>query len=81
MRFHEGIMRSNPLQSANDGEAAPKATRAKPQNEGEKLVVRRLPPGLTKDEFASILGPDWQVSKGKVDWLSFIAGKLSTEYV
>jgi regulator of nonsense transcripts 3 len=44
-------------------------------------VVRRLPPGMTKDEFVSILGPAWEVSKGKVDWFCYVAGKISTEYV
>ncbi|EFZ02200.1 Smg-4/UPF3 family protein [Metarhizium robertsii] len=65
--------------SANDGEVAPKAARSKPQNEGEKLVIRRLPPGMTMEEFISILGPEWEMSKGKVDWFSYVPGKISID--
>lgn len=58
-----------------------KPARTKPQNEGEKLVVRRLPPAMTEAEFISILGPEWELSKGKVDWFSYAAGKISKECV
>lgn len=58
-----------------------KPARTKPQNEGEKLVVRRLPPAMTEEEFISILGPEWEVSKGKVDWFSYAPGKVSKECV
>ncbi|GJN84721.1 hypothetical protein PLIIFM63780_008284 [Purpureocillium lilacinum] len=55
--------------------------RSKPRvhDEGEKLVIRRLPPGMTVAEFVAILGPDWEVNKGKVDWLSYSPGKVSTD--
>jgi regulator of nonsense transcripts 3 len=43
------------------------------------LVVRRLPPGLTEVEFCAILGADWAVGNGKVDWFSYAAGKISKE--
>lgn len=36
---------------------------------------------MTQSEFVSILGEDWQVGKGKVDWFSFAPGKVSKEYV
>jgi hypothetical protein len=36
---------------------------------------------MTQEEFTSILGDDWQVGKGKVDWFSFELGKVSKEYV
>jgi regulator of nonsense transcripts 3 len=45
-----------------------------------KLVCRRLPPGLTKAEFEKILGEDWKVGAGKIDWMSYDKGKISTEY-
>ena len=61
----------------NDGEK--RQPRAK-QSDGEKLIIRRLPPGMTHDEFSAILGPEWALSNGKVDWLSYVPGKLSTEY-
>lgn len=79
-KLHKHPTESNSAQGAHDGEAAPRPSRSKAQNEGEKLVIRRLPPGMTRDEFMSILGPTWEASKGKVDWFSYIPGKISTEY-
>lgn len=45
-----------------------------------KLVIRRLPPGLTQSEFTAILGPEWELGNGKVDWFSYAPGKVSQEY-
>lgn len=45
-----------------------------------KLICRRLPPGLTKAEFEGVLGDQWRVGAGKVDWLSYKKGSVSTEY-
>ncbi|KAM4060090.1 smg-4/UPF3 family protein [Hirsutella rhossiliensis] len=64
------------------GDAAKEPSRrSKPKahSEGEKLVIRRLPPGMTQAEFVSILGPDWELNKGKVDWFSYCPGKISTD--
>lgn len=36
---------------------------------------------MTMEEFISILGPEWEMSKGKVDWFSYVPGKISIEYV
>ncbi|KAI4171175.1 MAG: hypothetical protein LQ346_008766 [Caloplaca aetnensis] len=44
-----------------------------------KLVIRRLPPGLTEDEFQTALGTEWKVGNGKVDWAIFKAGKVSKD--
>ncbi|KAH7179676.1 Smg-4/UPF3 family-domain-containing protein [Fusarium flagelliforme] len=63
---------------ANEGET-PKPTKTKAHNEGEKLVIRRLPPGMTEAEFVSILGSEWELGKGKVDWFEFAQGKISTD--
>lgn len=41
-----------------------------------KLLVRRLPPALTKDEFLSALGDDWKVPSNKIDWLEYRCGKI-----
>ncbi|OAQ61006.1 nonsense-mediated mRNA decay protein [Pochonia chlamydosporia 170] len=71
--------RSGATKGTNDGEVATRSPRSKSQNEGEKVVVRRLPPGMTRDEFVAILGPEWEVSKGKVDWFSYVTGKISTD--
>lgn len=45
-----------------------------------KIIVRRLPPGLTQAEFEEALGDDWKVNKGKVDWAVYKEGKISKEY-
>ncbi|KAK2751177.1 hypothetical protein FQN57_000254 [Myotisia sp. PD_48] len=44
-----------------------------------KVHVRRLPPGITQDEFESVLGDDWKVGNGKIDWFAFKQGKVSTD--
>ncbi|KAF2482972.1 Smg-4/UPF3 family-domain-containing protein [Neohortaea acidophila] len=41
-----------------------------------KLEVRRLPPGLTLVEFEEILGEEWKLGNGKVDWREYRQGKL-----
>lgn len=44
-----------------------------------KLVCRRLPPGLTRPEFDALLGDEWKPGGGKIDWLIYKKGKISTE--
>ncbi|KAF2428651.1 hypothetical protein EJ08DRAFT_322896 [Tothia fuscella] len=44
-----------------------------------KVVLRRLPPGLSQAEFEEILGEEWRVGAGKVDWFTYKAGKISTD--
>ncbi len=44
-----------------------------------KIVVRRLAPGLTEAEFAKLLGEEWKLGLGKVDWFSYRPGKNSKE--
>ena len=46
-----------------------------------RLIVRRLPPGLTEAEFWAAIGEDWAVGQGKVDWAAYKDGKVSKEYV
>ncbi|KAK5115589.1 hypothetical protein LTR85_009760 [Meristemomyces frigidus] len=41
-----------------------------------KLEVRRLPPSLTLSEFEEILGGEWKLGNGKVDWREYRQGKL-----
>jgi len=60
---------------------APKAPRTKPPPEGEKVVVRRLPPAMTQDEFIAILGDEWRVGHGKADWFLYCPGKVSQQSV
>ncbi len=52
---------------------------AKAQAEGKKVVLRRLPPGMTADECWAILGEEWAVGKGKVDWARYDDGEISNE--
>ncbi|PYI20458.1 hypothetical protein BO99DRAFT_431644 [Aspergillus violaceofuscus CBS 115571] len=44
-----------------------------------KLLIRRLPPGLTKAEFETALGPEWKTGAGKVDWFLYKPGKVSKD--
>ncbi|KAI8941415.1 hypothetical protein NX059_002638 [Plenodomus lindquistii] len=44
-----------------------------------KLICRRLPPGLTRPEFESVLGPEWKLGAGRIDWLNYRKGKISTD--
>lgn len=57
----------------------PKTPKVKGQTQGEKVVVRRLPPGMTEEEFVTTLGEEWRVGNGKVDWFSYVSGKISTQ--
>ena len=41
-----------------------------------KLEIRRLPPGLTQEEFLEAFGQEWKTGAGKIDWLEFRAGKI-----
>jgi regulator of nonsense transcripts 3 len=41
-----------------------------------KLEVRRLPPGLALPEFEEIVGEDWKLGNGKVDWRDYRQGKI-----
>ena len=45
-----------------------------------RLIIRRLPPGLTESEFWSALGDDWNLGKGRIDWSAYKDGKVSKEY-
>ena len=51
----------------------------KPPGPRLKLLVRRLPPGLTEVEFETALGGEWNVGAGKVDWFKYKPGKVSKE--
>jgi regulator of nonsense transcripts 3 len=65
-------------QSSND---AAKAAKVKAPAQGEKVVVRRLPPAMTEQEFVTILGDEWRVGRGRVDWFSYWPGKVSQQSV
>ncbi|KAI0205564.1 Smg-4/UPF3 family-domain-containing protein [Astrocystis sublimbata] len=52
---------------------------ARSQAEGKKVLIRRLPPGLTEEECWAVLGDEWRVSKGKVDWARYDNGDISND--
>ncbi|KAI0437902.1 Smg-4/UPF3 family-domain-containing protein [Xylaria telfairii] len=52
---------------------------ARSQAEGKKVLLRRLPPGMTEDECWAILGDEWKVGKGKVDWARYDTGEISND--
>ena len=53
---------------------------ARDQGPRLKVVTRRLPPGLTQEEFYLALGEDWKLGTKKVDWSNYRHGKVSKEY-
>ncbi len=70
-----GILAINPTQAA----AGDARRRARMRFEGEKVVIRRLPPGMLQEEFVAILGSEWMSGEGKVGWFSYRVGKVSHE--
>ena len=58
----------------------PAAARAHPAKSSTtarlKLEIRRLPPGLTLTEFEEILGEEWKLGNGKIDWREYRPGKV-----
>lgn len=65
--------------AATQKSAAPAKKAHKPPAPRLKLLIRRLPPGLTQDELEVALGSEWKVGAGKVDWLQYKPGKVSKE--
>jgi hypothetical protein len=58
---------------------APRGAPRKPTPLRLKVLIRRLPPGLTEVEFYSTVGEEWRTGAGKVDWANYEAGKISKE--
>ncbi|RKF53464.1 putative nonsense-mediated mrna decay protein [Golovinomyces cichoracearum] len=58
---------------------APRQKTVTPSVSRLKFLIRRLPPGLTQEEFMSTLGPEWKVGQGRVDWALFKPGKISRD--
>ncbi|KAK6824634.1 Regulator of nonsense-mediated decay- UPF3 [Apiospora arundinis] len=63
-----------PTENAGKSDA-PKKTKAPATS--KKVKIRRLPPGMTGDECWNILGGEWKVDNGKVDWVRFDSGKVA----
>jgi regulator of nonsense transcripts 3 len=73
-----GVLAITASQTSGSG---PRSAVAKPPSPKLKVVIRRLAPGLTEAEFTSIIGEEWQVGQGKVDWFLYKSGKDSKEFV
>ncbi|KAJ5148344.1 Regulator of nonsense-mediated decay UPF3 [Penicillium atrosanguineum] len=65
--------------AATQKAGAPAKKAPKPPTPRLKLLIRRLPPGLTQAELETTLGQDWKVGGGKVDWLQYKPGKVSKD--
>ncbi|KAI2632170.1 Smg-4/UPF3 family-domain-containing protein [Hypoxylon sp. NC1633] len=63
-----------PVPTAND---TPKVAKSKEPPRGKKVIIRRLPPGMTEAEFWALLGDEWKTGNGKVDWTRFQEGQIS----
>ncbi|OKL59296.1 hypothetical protein UA08_05220 [Talaromyces atroroseus] len=70
-----------PVTATQKGASAPAPAKSTPKLPVPrlKLIVRRLPPGLTRAEFESGLGDDWKVGQGKIDWYQYKPGKISKD--
>lgn len=78
-----GVLPISVAQQADKPDKGGKSSRGKPKisQDGLKVSIRYLPPGLKEFECISILGDDWRVGGGKVDWLYFEPGKQARTYV
>lgn len=65
----------------NSGRGSRKSGGPPPPLPKLKLVIRRLPPGLTQDEFEKAIGDEWLIGRGKVDWTRYIPGKATKGFV
>lgn len=63
------------------GRSLVNSTAARQSTQRLKVVIRRLPPGLTEQEFYVALGDEWKTGNGKVTWANYRPGKVSKEYV
>ncbi|KAM0284515.1 hypothetical protein ACHAQH_001881 [Verticillium albo-atrum] len=70
-------MPATPL--ATDAPSASRSNKSKTPVEGDKVIIRRLPPGMTEDEVWAILGDQWRAGNGLVDWSDFAKGKVSQD--
>jgi regulator of nonsense transcripts 3 len=79
MASNSGVKQANGVIAISASQTSVNAAKPSAHRSTNKLkvVVRRLPPGLTEEEFTTILGHSWKVGNGKVDWLSYEPGKDS----
>lgn len=77
-RKTNGVIPVSSQQSTTTTEA-PKSNRSRAAVEGHKVVIRRLPPGLTEEELWSKLGDEWKAGQGLTSWHNYEPGKIQTE--
>ncbi|KAI9744862.1 MAG: regulator of nonsense transcription [Claussenomyces sp. TS43310] len=68
-----------PISAAQTASGATKPSTNKSSGPKLKIVVRRLAPGLTEAEFTKILGEEWNLGQGKVDWFIYKPGRDSKD--
>lgn len=68
-----------PVAVTHKSASTPAKKAPKPPTPRLKLLIRRLPPGLTQAELESALGEEWKAGAGKIDWLQYKPGKVSKE--
>ncbi|EER40879.1 nonsense-mediated mRNA decay protein [Histoplasma capsulatum H143] len=68
-----GVLPISPSATQRGSSNKPSPKPAAPQL---KVLIRRLPPGLTAQEFVAVLGDEWKVGNGKIDWFRFKEGKV-----
>ncbi|KAJ0415180.1 Smg-4/UPF3 family-domain-containing protein [Aspergillus carlsbadensis] len=68
-----------PASATQKNASSPAKSGPKPATPRLKLLVRRLPPGLTQEEFETALGTEWKLGAGKVSWYQYKPGKVSKD--
>ncbi|KOS38343.1 hypothetical protein ACN38_g10821 [Penicillium nordicum] len=74
-----GLLPISAAATQKSGSGAPAKKTPKPPAPRLKLLIRRLPPGLTQVELESALGSEWKAGAGNVDWLQYKPGKVSKD--
>lgn len=76
-----GVLPIRPAQTQGQADSSRSAKSKAAAQDGIKVKVRRLPPGLTEQEFLTILGDSWKPGNGKVGWFSYNYGHTPKRYV
>ncbi|KAG8160125.1 hypothetical protein KVR01_009661 [Diaporthe batatas] len=71
-----GVLPIRPAQAQGPTDSSRSAKSKAAAQDGIKVKVRRLPPGLAEHEFLTILGDTWRPGNGKVGWFSYHCGHI-----
>ncbi|CAI7665946.1 unnamed protein product [Penicillium glandicola] len=74
-----GLLPISAAATQKSGAGGPAKKTPKPPAPRLKLLIRRLPPGLTHAELENALGDEWKAGAGNVDWLQYKPGKVSKD--